>query len=71
MSNSAEYDIEALLQSEEVQGMILADAIRLIGEREKARVRAEEARLVAEFEKFISEQSAAMRMALRDSHNSS
>lgn len=63
-------EIEALLASEECRGMTLVDIIKYMGEREKARLIEEEARLVAEFEKFISQQAAAMRMALRDTSNS-
>lgn len=70
MNPSVIDDFETLLANGEFQSMSLVDAIRHIGQREKDRLVAEEKRLVEEFRKVISEQSAAMRMALRDASNS-
>ncbi len=70
MNPSVTDDFQSLLDSEQFKNMTLVDAIRYIGQREKDRLAAEEKKLLEEFKRVISEQSAAMRMALRDSSNS-
>jgi hypothetical protein len=66
MENISNVDWKSLLEDPEFKRLTVEQAMRLLGEREKARIENERERLVGELQTHLTEKTSAMRSSRRE-----
>ena len=66
MDTASNLDWKSLIEDPEFKNLTVEQAMRLLGEREKARIENERERVVSELQARLSEKTTAMRSSRRE-----